>query len=59
MHVFIVIVLLFMFIWLVIIAHRLYYIHELLRDEKKPFLREEPWTDDMWPEVKPKKGKPR
>jgi len=55
----IVIILVLILLGVIACVERVGEIKDLLRDEVKPFLREEhePWTDDMWPEVKPKKGK--
>jgi len=59
MQVFIAIILALIFFGVIACVERVGEIEDLLRDEVKPFLREEhePRSDDMWPEVKPKKGK--
>jgi len=57
MNTFIAIILALIFFGVIACVERVGEIEDLLRDEKKPFLREDSWTSDLWPEVKPKKGK--
>jgi len=56
MSTFIAIILALIFFGVIACVERVGEIEDLLRDEVKPFLKEDTWTSDMWDEVKSKKA---